>query len=104
MSPPRIAIIGAGPGGLALASILQHNKLQCTIFELDQDRSIRDQGGILDLHAESGQLALHEAGLLEAFQKHSLRAAEAMKLVKSSARNSQSVIVEEASDYYRLLT
>jgi 2-polyprenyl-6-methoxyphenol hydroxylase-like FAD-dependent oxidoreductase len=86
MPIPRIAIIGAGPGGLTLARILQHNGMQCTIFELDQDRSTRDQGGIVDLHPESGQLALHEAGLFEDFQKHSLPGAEAMKLIKSDGR------------------
>jgi len=86
MSVPHIAIIGAGPGGLTLARILQHNGMQCTIFELDQDRSTRDQGGIVDLHPESGQLALREAGLFEDFQKHSLPAAEAMRLIKSDGR------------------
>lgn len=86
MSTPRIAIVGAGPGGLTLASILQHNGMPCTLFELDRDRSSRDQGGIVDLHRETGQLALREAGLFEDFQKHSLPAAEAMKLVKSDGR------------------
>jgi 2-polyprenyl-6-methoxyphenol hydroxylase-like FAD-dependent oxidoreductase len=86
MSVPRIAIIGAGPGGLTLARILQHNGMQCTVFELDRDRSTRDQGGMVDLHSESGQLALREAGLFEEFQKHALPAAEAMKLMKSDGR------------------
>ena len=86
MSIPRIAIIGAGPGGLTLARILQHNGMQCTIFELDQDRSTRDQGGIVDLHPDSGQRALREAGLFEDFQRHSLQGAEAMKLIKSDGR------------------
>src|SRR5579871_2778190 len=81
---PRIAIIGAGPGGLMLARLLQHNGMQCTIFELDQNSSTREQGGMVDLHPESGQLALHEAGLFQVFQKHSLPAAEAMKLIKSN--------------------
>ena len=66
-----------------LASLLQHNGIQCTIFELDKDRSTRSQGGIIDLHPESGQLALREAGLFEEFEKHLLPGAEAMKLIKS---------------------
>lgn len=55
-------------------------------FELDQDRSTRDQAGMVDLYPGSGQLALLEAGLFEDFQKHSLPAAEAMKLIKSDDR------------------
>lgn len=86
MSTPRFAIIGAGPGGLTLARILQHNGMQCTIFELDQNRSTRDQGAIVDLHRQMGQLALREAGLFDDFQEHSLPGAEAMKLIKSDGR------------------
>ena len=40
----------------------------------------------MDLHSETGQLALREAALFGEFQKHSLHAAEAMKLVKSDGR------------------
>jgi 2-polyprenyl-6-methoxyphenol hydroxylase-like FAD-dependent oxidoreductase len=83
MAIPRIAIIGAGPGGLMLARILQHNGMKCTIFELDQDRHSREQGGMLDLHDDMGQPALREGGLLEEFKKHANPGAEAMKLVRS---------------------
>ena len=69
-----------------LASILQQKGMECTLFERDQDRSTRDQGGIVDLHREMGQLALSEAGLIEDFRKHSLPAVEAMKLMKSDGR------------------
>ena len=86
MSAPRIAIVGAGPGGLTLARILQQNGMESTVFELDRDRRARDQGGIVDLHRHMGQLALREAGLFAEFEKHALPAAEAMKLVKSDGR------------------
>lgn len=59
MSAPRIAIIGAGPGGLTLARILQHNGMQCTIFELDRDRFVRDQGS----YTSEWSLPLRDQGL-----------------------------------------
>nr|WP_245403029.1 NAD(P)/FAD-dependent oxidoreductase [Peribacillus muralis] len=65
----RIAIIGGGPGGLTLALILQRHDIDCVIYERGFAESIRDQGGTLDIHKDSGQLALKEAGLLEAFHK-----------------------------------
>ncbi|KAF4633283.1 hypothetical protein G7Y89_g4829 [Cudoniella acicularis] len=87
MSAPRIAIIGAGPGGLTLASILQKNGVKCTIFELDASRTSRDQGGIVDLHSQAGQLALREAGILGGggggVEKNTIPLGEAMKLIKS---------------------
>lgn len=65
---PRIAIIGGGPGGLTLARILQTHNIATTVFERESSPDERQQGGSLDLHAESGQLALHLAGLDEQFQ------------------------------------
>ncbi|KAF7858927.1 hypothetical protein EAF04_008968 [Stromatinia cepivora] len=83
MPVPKIAIAGAGPGGLTLARLLQHNGIKCTIFELDPNRNARSQGGLIDLHGDMGQRALREAGLIEEFQKHSLPEADSMKLVKA---------------------
>lgn len=64
---PRIAVIGAGPGGLTLARVLQTRGIDVTLYEREASSEVRDQGGTLDLHAESGQRALHEAGLHEGF-------------------------------------
>jgi 2-polyprenyl-6-methoxyphenol hydroxylase-like FAD-dependent oxidoreductase len=64
---PRIAIVGGGPGGLALACILHVNGMASTVFERDAHAQDRPQGGTLDLHEESGLLALDRAGLSEAF-------------------------------------
>ncbi|CAD6446890.1 e04008b3-3263-421f-8def-14f1d683e26d-CDS [Sclerotinia trifoliorum] len=83
MSVPRIAIAGAGPSGLTLARLLQHSGIKCTIFELDLNRNARSQGGLIDLHADMGQRALREAGLIEEFRKHCLPEADSMKLVKA---------------------
>ena len=61
-----IAIIGAGPGGLTLARILHVHGIESVVYERDASRAARHQGGMLDIHADSGQLALREAGLEEA--------------------------------------
>ncbi|MCK2221285.1 FAD-dependent monooxygenase [Actinomadura sp. ATCC 31491] len=63
----RISIIGAGPGGLTCARILQRHGIPVTVHDRDPHPRARDQGGTLDLHADDGQLALREAGLLDAF-------------------------------------
>ncbi|ALV30937.1 NAD(P)/FAD-dependent oxidoreductase [Streptomyces sp. CdTB01] len=63
----RIAIIGAGPGGLTCARILQLHGLTATVYDLASGPEDRNQGGTLDLHPDDGQTALKEAGLLEEF-------------------------------------
>jgi 2-polyprenyl-6-methoxyphenol hydroxylase-like FAD-dependent oxidoreductase len=75
----RIAIIGAGPVSLTLANILQNNNISFTIFEAAD--SIRSSGGSLDLHPESGQLALREANLWDAFAKNSRPESDCDKIV-----------------------
>ncbi|RAL61593.1 hypothetical protein DID88_009631 [Monilinia fructigena] len=71
MSLPRIAIIGAGPSGLVLASLFHRNQIPFTIYDLRSRPSpalINIPSGSLDLHVESGQLALSKCGLLEEFR------------------------------------
>lgn len=68
MTPP-IAILGAGPSGLALGQLLEVANITYIIFERDESATWAiGQGGTLDLHAGSGQLALKEAGLLDQFK------------------------------------
>lgn len=66
---PRIAIIGAGPGGLLLARLFHLSSVPFTLYDAEPHAASRAQGGTLDLHEESGQLALREAGLFAEFQK-----------------------------------
>lgn len=63
----RISIIGAGPGGLTCARILQQRGIAVTVYDRDPGPDARNQGGTLDLHADNGQIALREAGLLNEF-------------------------------------
>lgn len=65
--PPVIGIVGGGVGGLTLARVLQVHGLNATIYELEELGFGRDQGGTLDLHEETGQYGMKEAGLLEKF-------------------------------------
>lgn len=63
----HIAIIGGGPAGLTSARILQGYGFSPIVYEIDTSIDSRDAGGTLDLHADSGQIALEDAGLEEAF-------------------------------------
>jgi len=63
MAMDRIAIIGAGPGGLMLARLLQLGGRSPVIFERDAHAEERPQGGSLDLHGATGQRAMRLAGL-----------------------------------------
>ena len=67
MNTPSIAIVGGGPGGLTLARILHVHGVSATVFEGEALSSSRPQGWSLDLHPETGQFALSQAGLIAEF-------------------------------------
>ncbi|HET6711002.1 NAD(P)/FAD-dependent oxidoreductase [Amycolatopsis sp.] len=68
MTFPRIAIAGAGLGGLACARVLQLHGVDVTVFEQEPAADARPQGGTLDMHTDTGQVALRTARLDEQFR------------------------------------
>jgi 2-polyprenyl-6-methoxyphenol hydroxylase-like FAD-dependent oxidoreductase len=80
----EVTVIGAGLGGLVLANVLHRNGVQVAVYDLDASPTARDQGGMLDMHEDSGQLALRAAGVFEQFQASVLPSGEAMRLLDSS--------------------
>jgi len=63
-----IAIIGAGPGGLVLARILHRHGITAAVYDAECSAATRAQGGLLDIHSGTGQVALGEAGLATEFR------------------------------------
>jgi 2-polyprenyl-6-methoxyphenol hydroxylase-like FAD-dependent oxidoreductase len=81
----QIAVVGGGPGGLTLATLLQHNGVDVKVYERDKDKSARVQGSPLDLHHESGLAALRKANLLDEFKKNFLPGANKTVIVNECA-------------------
>src|ERR1700742_1804511 len=81
MPAPRIAIVGAGLSGLVLARILRVHGVPSTVYELDAAPDARRQGGLLDLHVETGQRAMRDAGLYEEFRARVQPQAEHLRVM-----------------------
>jgi 2-polyprenyl-6-methoxyphenol hydroxylase-like FAD-dependent oxidoreductase len=77
----RIAVIGAGPGGLTLARVLHRHGHPVTVLERDPGPDARPPGGTLDLREGQGQRALEAAGLLTEFRKLSRPEGQAMRIL-----------------------
>jgi 2-polyprenyl-6-methoxyphenol hydroxylase-like FAD-dependent oxidoreductase len=82
----RIAIVGGGLGGLTLARVLHRHGIEAVVYEREASRSARSQGGSIDLHPESGQRALAEAGLAGRFRSQARPEGEELKIVDPSGR------------------
>ncbi|KAI0018413.1 hypothetical protein F4780DRAFT_522791 [Xylariomycetidae sp. FL0641] len=65
----RIAIVGGGPCGLTLARLLQRRGIDYVLYERLKANSPNPTGGSLDIHPQTGQRAVREAGLWEEFRK-----------------------------------
>jgi 2-polyprenyl-6-methoxyphenol hydroxylase-like FAD-dependent oxidoreductase len=76
-----ITILGAGMGGLAVANILHKNGVEVRVYDADRSASARHQGGMLNINADSGLIALARMGLLEKFRAIVLPGAEALRVL-----------------------
>ncbi|WP_275466932.1 FAD-dependent oxidoreductase [Streptomyces noursei] len=82
---PRIAIVGGGLGGLVCARTLQRLGVPVTVFEREATPDSRSQGGNLDIRADTGQVGLRAAGLLDEFLALSRPEGQEMRLMDRSA-------------------
>lgn len=77
----KIAVIGAGPGGLTLARLLQMHGADVKVYERDEHKDARPKGATLDLHEESGLKALQQVGLMDAFRANYRPGADKIRIV-----------------------
>lgn len=86
MTPPRISIVGAGLGGLVLASVLHRHGIASTVHEGEPSAMARTQGGLLDIHRHDGQVALAAAGLMDEFRAIIHAGGEATRVLDPQGR------------------
>ena len=89
-----ITVVGAGMGGLTLARILHLQGAEVQVFDRDASPTGRPQGGMLDIHVDSGQAALRAAGLLEKFRTLTLAGGDAVRVLDKTG----TVLVDQAGN------
>ena len=82
----KLAVIGGGIGGLTFTRILQNHGHDVVIFEREPSRNARTQGGNLDMHEESGQWALRQAGLYDRYSELILEGGQDLCIVDHKAK------------------
>ncbi|WP_410591875.1 FAD-dependent oxidoreductase [Amycolatopsis sp. lyj-23] len=95
MTFPRIAIAGAGLGGLACARVLQLHGLDVAVFEQESAADARPQGGTLDLHGDTGQVALRTARLEDRFRALARPEGQQMRGIDP---HTAEVVIDDAPD------
>ena len=98
MNTPRIAVIGAGVAGLACARGLRVHGIPVTVYEREASETARWQGGMLDLHAPTGQAALRAIGLYNEFRAVARPEAQEMRML--DPLTAAILNLEEADDEY----
>lgn len=96
----RIAVIGAGLGGLCLAQGLQKNGISCTVFEKDAAINTRSQGYRIRVN-EPGRKALQEClpeNLYSLFLNTCAASYSGMKVLTTTLESSRNTLVESWSD------
>ncbi len=90
----HVAIVGAGLGGLTLARLLHVHGILVTIYEAEASADARVQGGMLDLHEDTGQAALTAARLYDPFLKMIHAGGQASRVMNREGQ----VLLDEPDD------